>query len=91
MSHGPLPWTPRPPLLVIHPGPVAKVFIDGCEVAAVPLTHSAALAIAAQLLTAVSVRLPAQTATPTENLPFCQQQATRRADGVRIHQDEEPK
>jgi len=82
MSHGPIPFAPRPPLLVIHPGPVAKAFIDGCLVAEIPLTHSAALSIAAQLLTAVSVRT-------NENLPFAAHVENRRAEGVKIHADGE--
>ena len=86
MSHGTLPWEPRPPLLVIHPGPVAKVFVEGCEIAAIPMNETTALSIAAQLLTAVAVRM---SRTPTENLPFRVHEANRRADGVTIHADSE--
>ena len=88
MTHGYIPFEPRPPMLVIHPGPVAKVFIDGCEVAAVPLSQGAALYIAAQLLTAVSVRLPAQTNTPNENLSPAVHIARRDAERAAAAEDD---
>lgn len=87
MTHGLIPREPRPPMMIVNPGPLVKVYVEGCEVAAVPLTCSAALVIAGQLLTAVSVRLPAATNTPTENLPFTSHMDAVRARGIKPHAD----
>ena len=49
-------------LITIRPGPVLHVWQDGAEVAAVPLTPSAALRLAADLLAALD---PVSLADPT--------------------------
>ena len=89
MTHGYIPPEPRPPLVTVWPGPTLMVWLEGVEVARVSMTPSAALVLASQLLVAASTRIPAQTTTPTENLPFAAQQDDRRAAGVRIHADGE--
>ena len=80
MSHGPIQWEPRPPMFICTPGPTVTAYVDGVEVARAVISQSAALVLAAQLLTAVSVRLPAQTTTPNENLPFDEHLARRNAE-----------
>ena len=43
-------------LITVRPGPVLHVWRDGAEVAAVPLSPSAALTIASDLLAAIAVQ-----------------------------------
>lgn len=80
MTHGPILRERRPPMFVVTPGPTITAYVEGVEVARATITHSAALYLASQLLTAVSVRMPHETATPTENLPFCEHVARREME-----------
>ena len=61
-------------LITIRPGPVLHVWRDGAEVAAVPLSPSAALTIASDLLVAIAAESASQTGqrpmTQTEPAAF---------------------
>ena len=86
MSHGPLPREPRPPLYVVTHGLTLTAYVDGLPVAAKSLAPHEAANLAIDLLTGLRMSLGN---TPTENLPFRQHEAIRRADGVTIHADHE--
>jgi hypothetical protein len=53
-------------LITVRPGPVLHVWRDGAEVAAVPLSPSAALSVASDLLAAIAVQAGAQRCRPVE-------------------------
>jgi hypothetical protein len=53
-------------LITVRPGPVLHVWRDGAEVAAVPLSPSAALSVASDLLAAIAVQAGAQRCGPEE-------------------------
>jgi hypothetical protein len=52
--------------ITIRPGPVLHIWRDGAEVAAVPLSPSAALSIASDLLAAIAVQAGAQRCRPDD-------------------------
>ena len=57
-------------LITIRPGPVLHVWRDGAEIAAVPLSPSAALTIASDLLAAIAVQAGAPEGQHDLGLPL---------------------
>ena len=84
MTHGYIPPEPRQPLFVVTHGLTLTAYVDGLPVAVKRLAQHEAANLAIDLLTGLRMSLGN---TPTENLPFRQHEANRRADGVTIHAD----
>jgi hypothetical protein len=53
-------------IITVRPGPVLHIWRGGAEVAAVPLSPSAALSIASDLLAAIAVQAGAQRCRPVD-------------------------
>ena len=57
MSHGPLPWEPRPPLYVVTHGLTMTAYVDGLPVAVKRLAPHEAANLAIDLLTGLRMSL----------------------------------